>query len=296
MSASEPWTRRSASGGGPVGELRRKFPAAVVLTAFRLDDFLGSLRRVRPEVFGETPTPVDLLFYVVLDDDGLGIWSDAHRDGLVTSFAWREIGWVGVDADNFTRRRPRELAQPVIVFDVDLDGTRVPLAFYVMAEGLERLVDRPLDERAMLPLVEHARHHGAGSDKSDSDGASPARWTMSRPTAHGMFWAAGLEAVFVAAACVVWVALRDIVSVPLPAILIPGIGLLAAILGAAGHVGRSEARRGYTTLGGRFTYVDEVDPKTGSVIRRAGDAKLSDEERRLRIAAARSRHAGGPGA
>lgn len=58
-----------------------------------------------------------------------------------------------------------------------------------------------------------------------------------------------------------------------------GVALLTAFgTGMWGLVIRSETHRGYTTLEGRFRHLAQIDPRTGQIIRRAGDPFRTEGE------------------
>jgi len=271
-----------------VKNLTQRFPDAMVIVAATLDDFLGGLRRVRPDVFVGNPMPFGARLLVVIDERGVGLHRDGYRAGIVVQFDWSQIEWAGVDPDNFTTLRSQGTPMPVLVLDVIVAGQRVPLPFYLMPQGLGRILDYPLDERAMRPIVDRVRELG-GSGKPRAIDATPVRtrWTVVAPTAQSVLRVAVVTGMVMVVAVLVFLGVTGNWRASVPTVVIPGFFVVALMSYVLRYVSRLEARRGYTTLNGTFAFADQVDPKTGVVIRRAGEAMLSADERRERTSAAR---------
>jgi hypothetical protein len=75
-------------------------------------------------------------------------------------------------------------------------------------------------------------------------------------------------AVRAPAATLVWLVLT----------MLGSASLVALAVAVWGFVVWRESKLGYTTMAGRLRHLDQRDPRTGSVLRRAGEPYLRDRE------------------
>ncbi|MGD8169118.1 hypothetical protein ACEXOS_018020 [Herbiconiux sp. P16] len=258
-----------------------RHPGAVVIDAGKSKESMAALRSVT-ELPPATP---DSALSIAVAHDGVHVYSGSAASGPLASIEWSHIVGFG---EGFAATGSQ--TRPAVLLEVGTAGGVVSVPLVVVTEWYlfanARRVSRLREE------LEGLRGTGAATGTATSAATTgyttpTRRELLGGPTSRT--WAVVSRAlgilgtVVVVGTVVLTVALsggsmRSISIIPLAAVFMVSLLLSVGALFLSVRAERRESAAGYTLARLGDVSVDQVDPKTGFVLRRAGERQLTKQQ------------------
>jgi hypothetical protein len=269
--------------------LERQFPDAVVVQSWPEDSLLESLRALTPWIIERVPYLITATF--VFDANHVTAWAGGRSPIAVARIPWADVTAFGI--------APRFKKLDRIQFTAFSDGDSYTVVFPIERAGKYTMGNQMLDEAALGDIVDRvntlrrARNRAVtvAPDAAASDvnrlNAMLYSGLLSGPTAQSYTKLVALSKLPLALVFYIigstGAVLATIPDLRIQAVLISGFGLLGPLLGFLGRLVQRRAitrerSGGYTTLNGRELDLQQRHPRTGTVLRHAGQPPLSEKE------------------